>query len=504
MRDGFLEAVRSRNAVYQESSSFVTDNQRLIQQVEGLKRQLHKYEHASLSAAPVPALRSGPDELEDCMKLSPLLWPRLAFGMLQKLPQIQDAEFVEAVRAVCAEAQEQWQREAEGGKQHDGDASRSCSPASVGEVMNKFATHMAKCMMLRGDVNLHMLQRGLKRFRQLMLEICWSRASESDQTLEASQMGGRKEVAPNLRVQMSGEYLETHQKVAQLEMTLFSTQSELFSTYQQLAKSGKEIAALRKQLSSLRADMIIMQKQLADEIDLFSQVKEENKVQAEIIKTHTIVAQQQTALKEEIALLSEDLAAANSKSSLHERNHHTVTQCQHEYSLLCDKLMSLSKSSIHELVKCKSCQYDIYNLQAKLQNFIVENLSQDQQQVVEFLKQEVFSLLLRYDKEDAQRDPEDAEVSLDKLWQALEDIELDRNHIDRTLRKNLADAEEESKQMSDRLYTNSSLRKETRSISLPSAPSTGQDGNFYIMGLRNGSPAAVCGQIKVGNELKES
>ena len=303
-----------------------------------------------------------------------------------------------------------------------------------------------------------------------MLEICWSRASESDQNLEASQMGGRKEVAPNLRVQISGEYLETHQKVAQLEMTLFSTQSELFSTYQQLAKSGKEIAALRKQLSSLRADMIIMQKQLADEIDLFSQVKEENKVQAEIIKTHTIVAQQQTALKEEIALLSEDLAAATSKSSLHERNHHTMTQCQHEYSLLCDKLMSLSKSSIHELVKCKSCQYDIYNLQAKLQNFIVEKLSQDQQEVVEFLKQEVFSLLLRYDKEDAQRDPEDAEVSLDKLWQTLEDIELDRNHIDRTMRKDLADAEEESRQMSDRLYTNSSLRKETRSVSLPSAP----------------------------------
>jgi len=102
---------------------------------------------------------------------------------------------------------------------------------------------------------------------------------------------------------------------------------------------------------------------------------------------------------------------------------------------------------------------------------------------------------------------------------------MDRKHIDRTTRQDLADAEEESRQMSDRFFTNSSLRKETRSISLPSAPSspsegdelarfdverqggigmsfsTGQDGKFYIMGLRSGSPAAICGQMKVGDIL---
>eukprot|EP00960_Hanusia_phi_P026329 746205-Hanusia_phi.AAC.3 len=565
MRNELLEAIRSRwyyhstcfsaymesirNTLYGESSAIVVDIQRLIQQVEGLKKQLHKYEHAALSTTQAPALRSGSDELEDCMRLSPLLWPRLAFGMLQKLPHIHDAQFVEAVRAVCTDAQQQErdkQPEEEAGgagglgeaKNDASDISRSSAPASVGDVMNKFATRMVKSMMMRGDVDLHTLQRGLKRFRQLMLDACWARASESDQTSEASHGGGRREVAPNLRVQMSGEYLETHQKVAQLEMTLFSTQSELFSTYQQLAKSGKEIATLRKQLSSLRADMIIMQKQLADEIDLFGQVKEENKVQAEIIKTHMIAAQQQVALKEECSLLSENLAVTNSKNSVLERNHDTLTRCQSEYSALCDKLMGLSKNAIHELVKCKSCQYDIYNLHSKLQSFILEQSPLEQQEVVEFLKHEVFSILLRYDQEDPQPDPEHAEVPLDKLWQTLEDIEMDRKHIDRTTRQDLADAEEESRQMSDRFFTNSSLRKETRSISLPSAPrsqatlflldfltalsssspsegdelarfdverqggigmsfSTGQDGKFYIMGLRSGSPAAICGQMKV-------
>ena len=87
-RQEILEAIRERNSAYCAFKSVTDENQRLAQEVDGLRAQLHRLEKEMLVASQGQSrVELLPDNTlrNDALKLSPSLWPRLAFRALQHL-----------------------------------------------------------------------------------------------------------------------------------------------------------------------------------------------------------------------------------------------------------------------------------------------------------------------------------------------------------------------------------------------------------------------------------
>ena len=106
-REDILEAIRERNSAYLSYRSVTDENQHLAQEVDSLRTQLHRLEKEVLAASQGQngvAPRADDALCNDALRLSPSLWPRLAFGVLQRLSPSDSSAFSSAVEAVCATA----------------------------------------------------------------------------------------------------------------------------------------------------------------------------------------------------------------------------------------------------------------------------------------------------------------------------------------------------------------------------------------------------------------
>ena len=362
-RDAVLSAIRERNAAYRTFTSLSQENQFLADEVERLRSQLHSLEQQHLLEASRSRRQNaetpgaGDDVLQnDALRLSPMLWPRLAFGALQRLTTTQPADFRSAVEAVCATAQD-WSEHLPSNDPecaslvHSSAGRETCTERpecgeeqslavrahapfakrllTLEDVVAEFATHIVRSMLLSGDrVDLVCLREREEEFRRLLLEVCCTHAvSNVDVSRELAEMDRKKPAKmPSMRTLMSEELIETHEKLALAEQAAFSSQAELLESYRTLASSGKEVASVRKQLVAVQGDLLKARRELHEEVAFFRQVQEENRVQAAIIKSHGPHLQQMTgelcALKEERAALKrkvldlEDLVVALHASNL--------------------------------------------------------------------------------------------------------------------------------------------------------------------------------------------
>jgi len=352
VRGELLAAIRERNSTYRAYTSAADENQALAQEVDGLRAQLHRLERDALAAQEVLAAgrhgeASRPDDAlrNDALRLSPSLWPRLAFGALQRLSPSDSADFSSAVEAVCATAKD-WggaaAADASGARPGVGDdmsgqdvgagahsgeelgftraergepvVAQGAELLTLGDVVSQFATHIVLGMLSSGSrVDLRRLRAHEDHFRRMLLEVCWQGAAStipvSKDLAEQDRKRGTS-VPPSMRTLMSEELLETHEKLAVAEQSVFASQAELFEAYRKLAASGKETAALRKQIVTLQGELSKAHKELNEEVGFFRQVQEENRVQAAIIKGH---APQVLQLKNEIRALKEERSALERK-----------------------------------------------------------------------------------------------------------------------------------------------------------------------------------------------
>lgn len=345
-RDALLEVIRERNVAYRTCRSVTEENQALTHEVDYLREQLHRLEHGALLASTQGGQRrpggssadmqdEGGTLCNDALKLSPLLWPRLAFGAVRRLSPSDSAEFCCAVEAVCATAKD-WNPAgpaadgddrahtmdaSSGGGQHSSQdplpksaASAATKLTTLEDVVNEFCTNIVRNMLAQeGKVDLGRVHAHEDSFRRILVEVCYQHA--------ASPLGVSKDLAeqdrkransmpPNQRTLMSEELIETHQKLASAEQAMFASQAELLDAYRKLAASGKEVALLRKKLVAVQGDLFKANKELNDEVAFFHQVQEENRVQAVIIKSHGPQVQE---LRNEIRQLKDQRTALQRK-----------------------------------------------------------------------------------------------------------------------------------------------------------------------------------------------
>eukprot|EP00961_Rhodomonas_salina_P056534 759377-Rhodomonas_salina.1 len=93
-----------RNAAYEEPVSVMDELVVLSRDVERLRRQVHVLERSMLQQNEALAEDKDQGVLKDPLRLSPALWSRLAFGMLQSLSKSDPPDFHAAVLHVCAES----------------------------------------------------------------------------------------------------------------------------------------------------------------------------------------------------------------------------------------------------------------------------------------------------------------------------------------------------------------------------------------------------------------
>jgi len=363
-REELLKAIRDRNAVYRTCRTVAEENQDLAQEVDRLRAQLHRLEQDALLGSQ-PLARPAGDAgalRNDALRLSPLLWPRLAFGAVQRLSTSDSADFCRAVEAVCACAKDHCTAADADFHSGDGDRGRAMHAAVAGvhvqdvavsspalqadcdckgtgdavstlerleslsrggyterlmtleDVVSHFATSIVQGMLATdGRVDLGRLRAHEESFRRMLLEVCWHSASSTLAVSKELAEQDRKRAVTmphNMRTLMSEELVETHEKLALAEKAVFSSQAELLDAYRQLASSGKETATLRKQLVALQGESFKAHKELNDEVTFFRQVQEENRVQAAILKSHGPQFQQ---LSNEIRALKEERVALHRK-----------------------------------------------------------------------------------------------------------------------------------------------------------------------------------------------
>ena len=362
-RETLLQAIRDRNAAYRTCRSVTEENHELAQEVDRLRAVLHRLEQANLEQASQQdvahstsnVLDAGEALRNDALRISPLLWPRLAYGVVQRLSSSDPADFCSAVEAVCAGAKDRLVEDlavnaatgcgatppvespsahavmppsdpsgAPGSgpipchDQKNPFASADTGVATPGkaismtlqDVVSQFATHIVRHMLeSSGRVDLGQLRAHEESFRRLLLEACCQSASSKLDVSKDLADKDRKKAAgmpSGMRTLMSEELLETHEKLAEAEQAVFSSQAELLEAYRKLSASGKEVAALRKELVAVQGELLRAQKELSEEVAFFRQVREENRVQAAIIKNHGPLLQQLNA--EQGALLEERAA----------------------------------------------------------------------------------------------------------------------------------------------------------------------------------------------------
>ena len=361
-REELLQAIRDRNAVYRTCRTVAEENQDLAQEVDRLRLQLHRLEQDALLGSQ-PLARPAGDAgalRNDALRLSPLLWPRLAFGAVQRLSTSDSADFCRAVEAVCACAKDHCSAADAGVYSGDGDSVRAVQVAVTGvhvrdvavssparqadcegtgdavstlarrdsmsrggytdrmmtleDVVSHFATSIVQGMLaMDGRVDLGRLRAHEESFRRMLLDVCWHSASSAlAVSKELAEQDRKRAVSmpPNMRTLMSEELVETHEKLALAEKAVFSSQAELLDAYRQLASSGKETVTLRKQLVALQGESFKAHKELNEEVSFFRQVQEENRVQAAILKSHGPQLQQ---LSNEIRALKEARVALHRK-----------------------------------------------------------------------------------------------------------------------------------------------------------------------------------------------
>jgi hypothetical protein len=349
-REKLLNAIRERNTSYRACQSVTEENHRLAQEVDRLREQLHRLEQVALAAScrarRVGAHSDASDEggafRNDALRLSPSLWPRLAFGALRRLSPSDSVDFCSAVEDVCSTAKD-WTEDvttahasakthhiafdasteqtavatagqAQSAARHEilptAGAAGGKQTMTLEDVVNQFSTHIVRGMLAsNGKVDLGRLRTHEESFRRILLEVCWHGAASSIPVSSDLAEEDRKRSAnmpPYMRILMSEELIETHDKLALAEQAVFASQTELFEAYSKLAANGKEVAALRKQLVAVQGDLVKAQKELSKEVAFFRQVQEENRVQAAIIKSHSPHVQQ---LSEEIRALTDDRTA---------------------------------------------------------------------------------------------------------------------------------------------------------------------------------------------------
>lgn len=206
-RDLLLVALRERNAAYEEPVSVMDELVVLSRDVERLRRQVHVLERSMLQQNEALAEDKDQGVLKDPLRLSPALWSRLAFGMLQSLSKSDPPDFHAAVLHVCAEsskhvanagdevAAEEAVAEPGVPRPDTGSAPQlEQTKLSTAEVLNQFCTHVVQGMLAEGgQVDHARLQGHVGRFKALLLEACWGEAGEEVPVSEALAAQDRRE-----------------------------------------------------------------------------------------------------------------------------------------------------------------------------------------------------------------------------------------------------------------------------------------------------------------------
>jgi hypothetical protein len=264
-----------RNMAYQEPAPVLAELGQLRQEVERLRRQIHVLERGMLVNTEI--IQSVAEDgtrspLQDPLKLSPDLWSRLAFGIVQGLSKSDPPEFHAGIMHVCSvscqdvsmDGEYASAKAAEPGVPRPDNGSEPMldqTKLSTAEVVNQFCTHVAKGMIADGGTVDHQrLQAFVGKFRCMMLDACWEQAASevpvSQELQERDKQLGVGGAPPGLRVELSKSFMEMHDRLQETELNLWHAQAELLESYNKLAKSGAESATLRKQVQSLRVPFL--------------------------------------------------------------------------------------------------------------------------------------------------------------------------------------------------------------------------------------------------------
>ncbi len=220
------------------------------------------------------AEHQGKGVLQDPLKLSPHLWSRLAYGIVQGLSKSDPPEFHAGIMHVCSVSSQEVNMNGQGQAEepavepgvprpdHGSEPKLDQTKLSTADVVNQFCTHIVKGMIAEGGTVDHVkLQAYVAKLRCMMLDACWEQAGSqvpiSRELQERDQQLGQGGAPSGLRVELSRSFMEMHDRLQETELNLWGAQAELLETYNKLAKSGTEAATLRKQVQSLRVPPLL-------------------------------------------------------------------------------------------------------------------------------------------------------------------------------------------------------------------------------------------------------